>query len=146
MRSQRHKRPRHRVIVPWPDDRPDSAELVALRNAVAAQALYVGSAEHKSYPSPVGHPALRSDASRCDPRLGYDVDLFTEILREGIRRGCVGAVFEGQFPKYVWGWLEDQLFEARHINGPQGTYKAYLLEEVEYPQDPQGLLDWEAMP
>ena len=30
----------------------------------------------------------------------------------------------------------------RHINGPAGTYKGYRLEEVEYPRDPEGRLDW----
>ena len=133
MRSQRHKRPRHRVITPWPDDGPIPEE-------VAAQARYVGSAEHKNYPSPAGHPALRSDASRCDPRLGYYVVRFTQVLGDAIRRRCVGAIFEGNFPKYVWGWLDGRLYEARHINGPQGAYKAYPLEEVEFPQDPEGLL------
>lgn len=132
----RHKRPKHRVIAPWPEGTPT-------RETVAAAVRYVGSAEHKDYPSPAGHPALRSDASRCDPRLGYDVDRFTRVLRAAIERSCVGAIFEGGFPKYVWGWIEETLFEARHINGPQGTYKAYPLEEAEYPKDPQGLLELE---
>jgi hypothetical protein len=34
------------------------------------------------------------------------------------------------------------LYEARHINGPQGTYKGYRLEEVERPDDPEGRLEW----
>lgn len=59
MRSQRHKRPRHRVITPWPDGGPNP-------DVVAANARYVGS--------------------------------------------------------------------------PQGTYKAYPLEEVEFPKDPEKLL------
>jgi hypothetical protein len=131
----RHRRPRHRVIAPWPDDKPAPDE-------IAAAARYVGSAEHKSYPSPAGNPALRSDASRCDPRYA-DFELVTAVLREAIERRCVSAVFEGDFPKYVWGWLDGQLYEARHINGPQGTYKAYPLEEAEIPRDPEGLLNWE---
>ena len=32
--------------------------------------------------------------------------------------------------------------EARHLNGPAGTYKGYRLEEVEYPRDPEKRLDW----
>jgi hypothetical protein len=83
---------------------------------------------------------LRSDASRCDPRLGYDVARFTALLQNSISRRCVGAIFEGAFPKYVWGYLDGILFEARHINGPQGAYKAYRLEEIEFPEDPAGLL------
>jgi hypothetical protein len=67
----------------------------------------------------------------------------TAALREGIRRRCVGAAFEGGFPKYVWTWIDGDLYEARHINGPQGTYKGYRLDEIEHPQDPNGLLnDW----
>jgi hypothetical protein len=42
----------------------------------------------------------------------------------------------------VWGWLDNRLYEARHINGPQGTYKAYPLEELERPKDDQGRLNW----
>ena len=133
MRSQRHRRPRHRVIAPWPAGglNPD---------VVAADARYIGSAEHKDYPSPAGDPALRSDASRCDPRVGYQAKQFTRVLREAIQRRCVGAIFEGNFPKYVWGYWDGCLYEARHINGPQGTYKAYPLEEVEFPKDPEKLL------
>jgi hypothetical protein len=52
-------------------------------------------------------------------------------------------VFEGGFPKYVWTWLDDDLYEARHINGPQGTYKGYKLQPEEYPLDPNNRLDWE---
>ena len=49
---------------------------------------------------------------------------------------------EQGFPKYVWGWLHGDLYEARHINGPAGTYKGYQLLESEYPQDPMGRLKW----
>jgi hypothetical protein len=136
MRHRRHRRPRHRTIVGWPEGQPAPEE-------VADRATYVGSAEHKSYPSPLGHPALRTDATRCDPSLGYDQERFTGVLREAIRRGCVGGIFEGEFPKYAWGWLAGELYEARHINGPQGTYKAYALEPVEMPLDPEHRLNWE---
>jgi hypothetical protein len=135
MRRHRHSRPKHRVIVPWGQEHGDPAH-------VAAHATYVGSAEHKAYPSPAGNPALRSDASRCDPRY-TDFEPITEVLRLAIQRACTGAIFEGGFPKYVWGWLDGRLYEARHINGPRGTYKAYPLEEVDYPADPEGRLNWE---
>ena len=45
-------------------------------------------------------------------------------------------------PKYVWAWLKGDLYEARHINGPAGTYKGYKLLQSEYPRDPMGRLDW----
>jgi hypothetical protein len=136
MRRHRHGRPKHRVIATFDENSCDLDE-------IASRARYAGSAEHKGYPSPAGHPALRSDASECDPRY-TDFASITEVLRSGIRRGCVAAIFEGDFPKYVWGWLDGQLYEARHINGPRGTYKAYRLDEVEYPRDDQGRLNWEA--
>ena len=40
---------------------------------------------------------------------------------------------EQGFPKYVWGWLNGDLYEPRHINGPAGTYKGYKIMESEYP-------------
>jgi hypothetical protein len=135
MRRHRHSRAKHRVIAAWPANAP-------VLDEIAARARYVESAEHKPYPSPAGNPALRSDASPCDSRY-TDMDAITEFLRQAIRRGCVGAILEGGFPKYVWGWMDGQLYEARHINGPTGTYKAYPLEAVEHPKDINGLLNWE---
>lgn len=131
----RHKRPRQKVITPWPDDKPDPEN-------VAERAVYVGSAEHKSYPSPAGHPALRSDASRCDPRY-TNFEEITAVVREAIHRECTSAVFEGDFPKYVWGWLDGQLYEARLVNQDQGWYKGYPLEVIETPRDIENRLNWE---
>ena len=108
---------------------------------VAELAAYHGSAEHKTYPSPAGPPALRSDATPCDP-IGYaDINA---ALAEGIRRGCVSRAMEQGFPKYVWGWLGNELYEARHLNGGGGQYKGYRLEPPEYPHDPDGRLCWTA--
>ena len=108
---------------------------------MASKARYVGSAEHKTYPSPAGPPALRSDATPCDPQIAFEE--IQGVLKEAIRRGCVSAGFEQGFPKYALGWLQGQLYEARHINGPAGTYKGYPLQAVEYPRDPDKRLDWE---
>ena len=38
--------------------------------------------------------------------------------------------------------LTGELYEARQINGPRGSYKAYPLEEIEYPTDPDDRLVW----
>jgi hypothetical protein len=130
----RQRRQRQRILAPWPEDKPTPAD-------VAGRASYVGSAEHKTYPSPAGHPALRSDASRCDPRY-VDFERITRVLREGIQRRCTSSAFEGDYPKYVWGWLDGQLYEARLINRRRGIYKGYPLEEVELPKDDNGLLNW----
>ena len=129
----RHHRTKQRAIGAWPSQqRPE---------AVALRARYVGRAEHKAYPSSAGSPALRSDATPCDPKIPGDA--IQTALREAINRRCVSAVFEQDFPKYAWGWIDGRLYEARHVNGPAGTYKDYEIEETEYPKDPENRLDWE---
>ena len=75
--------------------------------------------------------------------MTHDVGGNTAALREGVRRRCVSQVFEGGYPTYVWTWINGVLYEARHLNGPQGAYKGYRLEEVETPLDPEGRLKWE---
>ena len=108
--------------------------------AAARKVRYVGSAEHKDYPSCAGPPALRRDATPCEH--GVDFAHIGGILRYAIRRGCIGEEFEQGFPKYVWGWLKGSLYEARLVNAPMGTYKAYRLGQAQYPDDPDKLLDW----
>ena len=132
----RHRRTKRRAIGPWVgDESPEDT---------ASRVRYIGSPEHKSYPSPVGRPALRSDATPCDPDTKRaDINA---SLREAIRRRCTSARFEQGFPRYAWGWLAGDLYEARHINGPAGTYKGYRLEEAEYPSDPEHRLDWSVSP
>lgn len=136
MRS-RFQRTKRRKIGQWPEGGMSPEE-------VAAIVEYVGSPEHKNHPSLAGPANLRSDATPCEPHMTRDVAKNTEALKEGIRRRCVSPVFEGGFPKYVWTWVEGELYEARHINGPQGTYKGYRIEDVERPLDPEGRLRWEA--
>lgn len=130
----RHHRPKHRAITPWPTDAPAP-------DVVAAKARYVGSSEHKGSWSPHYSPRLRSDASECPPELSTDLAVNTEHLRRGINAMCVGKDFEDSFPRYVWVWVEGELYEARHMRGPVGTYKAYPLEVIERPLDRQGLLE-----
>lgn len=134
MRKRFH-RTRRRAIGPWPADAESPEELVK-------RVSYIGSPEHKDHPSAAGPPRLRSDATPCEPQMTQNVDLNTEALRNGILRRCTSASFEGGFPKYVWTWIDGTLYEARHINGPRGTYKGYRLEEIERPLDPDHLLDW----
>ena len=130
----RHRRTKRRGIGPWNgDESPENT---------ASRAKYLGSPEHKDYPSPAGPPALRSDATPCDPKI--EQDEINAVLREAIRRCCTSARFEQGFPRYAWGWIDGDLYEARHINGPAGTYKGYRLRKAEYPRDPQRRLDWSA--
>ena len=129
----RHYRSKRRTIGAWPSQQPPP-------EVVASAARYIGSAEHKAYPSSAGSPALRSDATPCDPQIS--VVAIQTALQEAIHRRCVSSVFEQGFPKYAWGWIDGRLYEARHINGPAGTYKGYEIEEAEYPTDPEDRLDW----
>jgi hypothetical protein len=134
MAPKRYRRAKHEVICPWPNGHPDPA-------SVADSAQYVGSSEHKDYESPAGAPALRSDAARCEPRYTAFAPI-TAALQEAIRRRCCGSQFEGKFPRHVWGWLSGRLYEARLINRALGWYKAWPIEDVERPRDPENLLDW----
>ena len=83
---------------------------------------------------------MRSDATPCDPQLSFET--IQTVLEEAIVRRCVSATFEQGFPKYAWGWIGGRLYEARHVNGPAGTYKGYEIERAEHPRDPENRLDW----
>lgn len=132
--KNRHHRAKNRVVTSWPDDQ-------ASPNEVAERAQYVGSAEHKGSWSPLHNPRLRSDASDCPRKLSTDPSKNTEHLRRGLLTRCVGRDFEDGFPRYVWVWVDGCLYEARHMRGPVGTYKAYPLELVDMPKDAEGLLE-----
>jgi hypothetical protein len=134
MARRRHQRTKHEVISPWPQGHLSPEE-------VAEKVRYVGSSEHKDYESAAGPPALRADAARCDPRYA-DFASITAALREAVRRRCSGAQFEGEFPRHVWGWFDERLYEARLINKAQGWYKAWPIEEAERPRDDERRLNW----
>jgi hypothetical protein len=127
----RHRRDaKHRRLSPWPAEALPPFHIAAL-------ARYIGSAEHKAYPSFAGAARLRSDAFKCDPKY-RDPSAITTALQQAILRGWVGR-FDGAFPQYVWGWLDGVLYEARLSNRVAGQYHAYGLEPMEYPEDPIGL-------
>lgn len=131
--------PRKRIVA-WPWSEP-AAE-------VAARVTYVGSSEHKPHPSPAGPPKLRhNDASACDPRyINRDADpiAYTPAPTSALRAAIAAeqtSEFVGPFPKYVWGVLDGELYEARLVNHEVGTYKAYALKnDGEVPEDPLGRL------
>ena len=125
MRAPKRRRPhRRRCAAPSAD--------VNLAN-VAARVTYVGSSEHKSFPSFAGPPKPRSDASRCDPQL-TDPAVLTEWLREAVTAGHVGELWEGDFPRYAWHRYEGVIYEARLVNPGLGQYKGYPLEVGEEPE------------
>ena len=98
---------------------PEGTDLVA----TAGRVLYVGSVEHKTAPSFAGPPKFRSDASPCPPHMHDQQQQLTEQLAGAIRRGHVGAPWEGEFPCYVWAYIDDICYEGRLVNQVQGQYK-----------------------
>lgn len=101
-------------------------------NAAASAARYVGSAEHKSYPSFAGPPRLRADATPCPPNLS-DPNALTDWLRRAIAASQTSARWEGGFPRYVWLVVGGQCFEARQLGPGSGHYKGYALRADECP-------------
>ena len=123
MRAPRRRRPRKRTMCVPLDRNLD---------CLAKRVGYVGSPEHKDFPSFAGPPRLRSDASCC-PREIKDREVVCEWLRSAIRRGAVGAPWEGDFPRYVWYKHGDIVFEGRLVNRGNGLYKGYPLDSEEWP-------------
>lgn len=123
MRSPGRKRPPPRQLADSGD-----RDLAAL----AERASYIGSPEHKRYPSAAGPPVLRSDATPCPADLASFSEL-TEWLREAIGKGQVGTPWEGDFPRYAWLSNGEGTFEARLTNRELGQYKGYPLLEREIP-------------
>jgi hypothetical protein len=123
-RPERKRAQRHRRTSP-----PQGVDLAAIANEV----LYVGSSEHKMTPSFAGHPAPRSDASICDPGLAKHRDLVQSWLRDALRRGDCGGVWEGRFPRYVWRRTNEEAHEARLTNCSTGEYKGYPIAMDECP-------------
>ena len=123
MRAPHRRRPPKRTIFAPPDvDLDDLAEQVA----------YIGSPEHKATPTFAGPPRLRADASCCPPEI-TERNVVTGWLREAIRRGAVGAPWEGGYPRYVWYKTHADVFEGRLVNRGAGHYKGYPLGKDEWP-------------
>jgi hypothetical protein len=97
---------------------------------LAERVAYVGSVEHKRYPSFAGRPRPRADATLCNPSF-KDADQLTEWVRKGLKSGQIGAPWEGDFPRYVWLRVEDAWYEARLVNQTLGQYKGYELGEAD---------------
>ena len=123
MRAPRRRRPNRREIGVSPN--------IDLDN-LAAIAKYVGSCEHKDFPSFAGQPCPRADASLC-PRYIRDIAIPTAWLRSAIRKGAIGKLWEGGFPRYVWHREGNIVFEARLVNRGEGSYKGYPLNDGEAP-------------
>lgn len=123
MRAARRRRPRNSDrLVPG-----NSVDLAAM----AEKVTYVISPEHKDYLTSAGPRKLRSDASAC-PR-GLQMDQVTDWLRSAVRECCVSASFDGDFPRYAWRRIGDQVYEARLSNSGLGQYKGYPIDSLDAP-------------
>lgn len=80
VRTPKRRRPRRRTVAAA----PTGVDLTELAGRVS----YVGSAEHKSFPSFAGRPQLRADASKCSPDLADPAEL-TRWLREALSSGAL---------------------------------------------------------
>jgi hypothetical protein len=54
-------------------------------------------------------------------------------LRIAIRERRVSATFEGDYPRYAWARVGDQVYEARLSNSGLGQYKGYPILHEEAP-------------
>jgi hypothetical protein len=107
---------------------PDGIDLLLLAERVS----YVGSPEHKAGLSFAGRPAPRADASKCLNSIKKEQA--QTWLREGVKSGICGGLWEGDFPRYVWRIIDEQRYEARLINRTLGQYKGYPILEEEWPE------------
>lgn len=126
MRSPGRKRPQIRKVA-----QGISSDVLA---ACAAQVRYVGSPEHKTFPTFAGRMQARSDATKCPTHL-RDPDVISGWLADAIRQGNVSAAFDGGFPRYVWALPqgESSWYEARLTNQELGEYKGYPLDPNQIP-------------
>lgn len=123
MRAPKRRRPRNGArLVPGVQ-----TDLVGMSQTVS----YVISTEHKDYMTSAGPGNLRSDASAC-PR-GVKREEVENWLKEAVRDGSVSALFDGDYPRYVWKRVEGRVYEARLSNSGLGQYKGYPIEDHEAP-------------
>ena len=131
MRAPRRKRTMKREIYVPPDTDLDS---------VASRARYTGSPEHNDFPSFAGSPSPRPKASLCPPEIN-DQNMVTRWLRDSIRKGITGKLWEGDFPRYVWRKQGDTVYEGRLVNRRNGEYKGYPLRREQWPRGIEGMHD-----
>jgi len=132
------RRPKHRKgirrgrFVDWPLEAPSPEDL-------ADRVSYMGSAVHKTYPSPAGPPAARADKTKCDRFPEAQWHRLLEALRAAILAGCVGQ-FRGEFPDRVWVWINGVLHEARLTNPETGEYHGFPINDPrQYPEPAERL-------
>jgi hypothetical protein len=138
------------AIAPWPSSNTRTPA------EVAAEVEFVGSPEHKDYVNPITRespaPRAESDGSRCPSYEKERWAELTEALRAAVRAECTSALFEplmggdasneNWWPRYVWGWFEGRLFQARRRTDPPGNrYKGWFIPTEQRPVDPHQRLE-----
>lgn len=125
VRAPKRKRPLPRRV----EDPPSNVDV----DAAASAAEYVGSPEHKSFPSFAGPPKLRADATKCPPSLS-DASQLTEWLQRAISSRQTSGRWDGGFPRYAWLEVEGIVYEARQLGPGSAQYKGYPLIPEERPR------------
>ncbi len=126
MKAPRRKRPLRRVVI-------KDVSHYSL-NALSEQVKYIGSPEHKDIPSFAGCPRPRADASICDRKLARDRKKVQKWLQRAMADGCIGELWEGRFPRYIWHKEGSIVYEGRLVNRGNGEYKGYPLSDDEWPE------------
>lgn len=124
VRAPKRRRPPPRRLA----DPPSDVDV----EAAAAGAQYVGSAEHKSFPSFAGPARLRADATPCSPTLA-DANELTLWLRRAISARQTSGRWEGGFLRYAWLDVDGTVYEARQLGPGSGQYKGYALSSDQRP-------------
>ena len=69
----------------------------------------------------------------AEPSLATQQELVQSWLRDALRRGDCGGLWEGRFPRYIWRKSGEQAYEARLTNRGTGEYKGYPMALDECP-------------
>jgi hypothetical protein len=97
-------------------------EDIAYWTWLSEKVWYQGSVCHKRYPSWLGAPRPRADASICDPTIARE----TAELKEAALKGFISELRSGEFPTYIWYKAADGgLFTARITQRETGEYHGY---------------------
>jgi len=103
------------------------------RDALLAQAKYVGSGHHKRYPADYGLERTnpRRTATVCDAQRVFKLTEAIELLATGIRKGMVSTVLAADgMPKYIWSVsAQGEAFEAKTSKNTPWQYHGYPLDE-----------------
>ena len=110
------------------DPSPDRKALAR----ASTEAAYAASRYHCR--GPKGEkPIVRAKPASICPR-SWSNEEATRTLRHAIAGGRVSESWEHGFPRYVWHRDGDVLYEARHSNGPIGSFHAYPIEDFQAPK------------